>query len=48
MNKKLFGIRVGTIITFIVCVIVAIAVWFYAEITAAPESAFGFYNALLS
>ncbi len=37
MNKKIFGIRVGTIITFIVCIIVAIVVWLYAEITSAPE-----------
>jgi hypothetical protein len=48
MNKKLFGIRVGTIITFIVCVIVAIAVWFYAEITATSETALGFYNVLIT
>ena len=27
MNKKIFGIRLGTIITLIVCIAVALAIW---------------------
>ena len=48
MNKKIFGIRVGTIITFIVCIIVAIVVWLYAEITNSPETASTLFEALLT
>ena len=27
MNKKIFGIRLGTIITMIACIAVALAIW---------------------
>ena len=27
MNKKIFGIRLGTIITMITCIAVALAIW---------------------
>ena len=27
MNKKIFSIKIGTILTFIVCLAVAIAIW---------------------
>ena len=27
MNKKIFGIKIGTILTFIVCLVIAIALW---------------------
>jgi len=27
MNKKIFGIKLGTILTVFVCVLVAVAVW---------------------
>lgn len=31
MNKKIFGLRVGTLVSFVVCVIVAICIWIYAN-----------------
>lgn len=27
MNKKIFGIKIGTILTFIICLTVAILIW---------------------
>ena len=33
MNKKIFGIRVGTIISFLVCLTVAFLIWLYANYT---------------
>jgi hypothetical protein len=33
MNKKIFGIRIGTIISLLVCVLVAFAIWLYANYT---------------
>ena len=31
MNKKNFGIRIGTVVTVILCMIAAIAVWVLAK-----------------
>lgn len=33
MDKKIFGIRIGTIITLLVCVIVAVVIWLYAGVS---------------
>lgn len=33
MDKKIFGIRIGTIITFLVCIIVAVVIWLYAGVS---------------
>lgn len=34
MNKKIFGIRLGTIISFVVCLAVAFLIWLYANYIA--------------
>ena len=31
MKKKLFGIKIGTIISAILCLIVAVVFWFFVE-----------------
>ncbi len=31
MNKKIFGIRIGTLISLLVCVVVAFCIWLYAN-----------------
>jgi len=33
MDKKIFGIRIGTIISFLVCIIVAVVIWLYAGVS---------------
>lgn len=38
MNKKIFGIRLGTIISFAVCLVVAFLIWLYANYTAMTDS----------
>ena len=37
MNKKIFGLRVGTIISFFVCLAVAFLIWLYASYAATSE-----------
>ncbi len=39
MNKKIFGIRLGTLISLIVCLVVAFLIWLYANYTAMTDSA---------
>ena len=39
MNKKIFGIRLGTIISFVVCLVVAFLIWLYANYTSMTEEA---------
>ncbi|MBQ7333555.1 MAG: hypothetical protein IJW38_04315 [Clostridia bacterium] len=34
MNKKIFGIRLGTLISLVVCLVVAFLIWLYANYTA--------------
>ena len=31
MKKKLFGIKIGSIFSMIICLIVAVAFWFFVE-----------------
>ncbi len=31
MNKRIFGIRIGTIVTVVVCIAVAVALWMIAK-----------------
>ncbi len=38
MNRKIFGIRVGTIISLVVCLAVAFLIWLYANYTAMTDS----------
>ena len=37
MNKKIFGIRVGTIISFVMCLTIAFLIWLYANYAAMTE-----------
>ena len=34
MNKKIFGFRIGTLISFMACLLVAFLIWLYANYTA--------------
>ena len=46
MNKKIFGIKISTILTFFVCIIVALAIWMlvkYKTDIGAVESAIGIF-----
>lgn len=38
MDKKIFGIRIGTIISFVVCLIVAVLIWLYASYVSDAEA----------
>ncbi len=33
MNKKILGIRIGTILQFLVCVVLAFVIWFVVQYT---------------
>ena len=33
MNKKILGIRIGTILQFLVCVVLAFVIWFVIKYT---------------
>lgn len=33
MNKKIFGIKISTILTFIICLVAAVLLWFYVDFT---------------
>ncbi len=39
MDKKIFGIRIGTILTALVCFITAVVIWIYVEYDKALDSA---------
>lgn len=39
MNKKIFGIRVGTIISLVTCLAVAFLIWLYANYMMMDEGA---------
>ncbi len=39
MNKKIFGIRLGTIISLVTCLAVAFLIWLYANYTMMDNSA---------
>ncbi len=38
MNKKIFGIKLGTFITALVCLIVAFVIWIYVEYDRALDA----------
>ena len=49
MDKKIFGLRIGTIITFFVCIIVAVVIWLYAGVSEIDNQAlYGSLGAHLS
>lgn len=33
MKKKIFGIRISTILTFLICFLAALLLWFYVDFT---------------
>lgn len=39
MNKKIFGIRLGTIISLFLCLAVAFLIWLYANYTMMDKGA---------
>jgi hypothetical protein len=38
MNKKIFGIRLGTIISLVVCLVVAFLIWLFANYNAMGDA----------
>lgn len=38
MNKKIFGISIGTILTAIACLLVAVSIWVYVEFVNASDN----------
>ena len=38
MNKKIFGIKIGTILTWALCLVVALCMWIYVEYANASET----------
>ena len=38
MNKKIFGIRLGTVISLVICLAVAFLIWLYANYTAMTDT----------
>ncbi len=41
MDKKIFGIRIGTLISLVVCIVVAFCIWLYAnyiDVASTPEA----------
>ncbi len=47
MNKKIFGIKIGTMISFVVCIVVAFCIWLYANYISASDVATSFVHALI-
>ena len=39
MDKKIFGVRIGTIISLVTCLAVAFLIWLYANYTMMDSSA---------
>ena len=37
MNKKIFGLNIGTILTAAACLLIAISIWVYVEFVNASD-----------
>ena len=46
MNKKLFGIKISTIFTFIICLIVAVVIWMLVKYQFDAENAETVFSSL--
>ena len=38
MNKKIFGVKISTLLTVFLCLVCAILLWFYVEFKEAGEN----------
>lgn len=49
MNKKIFGLKLGTIISFVACLLVAVFIWLYAKYMSSESAsaAVAFFSNLI-